>query len=159
MGPWQMSDLIKSINHEQKRDREKSVPVDRVRVGDTVRVHFRIVEGTRERVQPFQGVVIRHHPGAAEANITVRRTGAHGVGVERIFPLHSPRLEQLEILRHGHVRRAALYFLRERTGKRARLREKRRFRVADDAQSEGDENGAAPDAALETGDVPENGQS
>jgi large subunit ribosomal protein L19 len=122
-----MHDLVRALEHENMRDRPDAVPVDAFRPGDTVRVHFRIVEGKRERVQPFQGVVIRVRPGLADANITVRRIGAHGVGVERTFPLHSPRLEKVERLRRAHVRRANLYYLRERTGKRARLREKRRF--------------------------------
>lgn len=123
-----MSDLVRSLEHEHLIDRPKQVPVAELRPGDTVRVHFRIVEGKRERLQPFQGIVIRKREGLAAANITVRRIGAHGVGVERTFPLHSPRLDHIELLRHAHVRRASLYYLRERTGKRARLREKRRFR-------------------------------
>ena len=123
-----MHDLIRSINHEQTMDREQ-VPISELRVGDTVKVHFRIVEGKRERVQAFQGIVIRYRPGAADASITVRRTASHGVGVERMFPLNSPRLDRLDILRHGHVRRANLYYLRERTGKSARLREKRHFKT------------------------------
>ncbi|MEO8082567.1 MAG: 50S ribosomal protein L19 [Ardenticatenales bacterium] len=122
-----MSDLVRSLGVEHMLDRPDTVPFAKLRVGDTVRVHFRIVEGARERVQTFQGVVIAINPGTSDANFAVRRTGAHGVGVERIFPVHSPRLEQLEILRHAHVRRARLYYLRERTGKSARLREKRRF--------------------------------
>ena len=122
-----MNDLVKSLEHESMLDRPNAVAVDKLRPGDTVRVHFRIVEGKRERVQPFQGVIIRVRPGLADANITVRRIGAHGVGVERTFPLHSPRLEKVEMLRHAHARRANLYFLRQRTGKSARLREKRRF--------------------------------
>ena len=96
-----------------------------LRVGDTVRVHNLIVEGDRERVQVFQGVVIRMRRGGPRANFTVRRIAAHGVGVERTFLLHSPRLEKVEVLRHAHVRRAKLYFLRQRRGKAARLREKR----------------------------------
>lgn len=124
-----MSDLVKSLNFEQLRDRPKQVPIADLRPGDTVRVHFRIVEGKRERLQPFQGIVIRKREGLAAANITVRRIGAHGVGVERTFPLHSPRLDHIELLRHAHVRRANLYYLRDRTGKRARLREKRRYRT------------------------------
>ncbi len=123
-----MSDLVKSLEHEQIRDRPDEVPIDKLRAGDTVRVHFRIVEGKRERLQPFQGVVIRIRSGLADANFTVRRTAAHGIGVERTFPFHSPRLDRIEVLRHAHVRRAKLYYLRERTGKRARLREKRRFK-------------------------------
>lgn len=124
-----MSDLIRSLEYEQLLDRPEQVPLAELRPGDTVRVYFRIVEGKRERLQPFQGIIIRRRAGLADAAITVRRVGAHGVGVERTFPLHSPRLDRIELLRHAHVRRANLYYLRQRTGKRARLREKRRFRA------------------------------
>jgi large subunit ribosomal protein L19 len=124
-----MSDLVKSLEHEHVLDRQKSVPIELLRPGASVKVNFRIVEGRRERIQPFQGVIIRVRRGLASANVTVRRVGAHGVGVERTFPLHSPRLESIEVLRQGHVRRANLYFLRERTGKATRLREKRRSRA------------------------------
>jgi len=99
--------------------------IPQIRPGDTVRVHTRIVEGDRERVQVFQGTVIRVRKGGANASFTVRRIAAHGIGVERTFPLNSPRLERVEVLRHGHVRRARLYYLRERRGKAARLKEKR----------------------------------
>jgi large subunit ribosomal protein L19 len=131
-----MHELVRSLEHEQIKDREDAVPVKRLRPGDNVRVHFRIVEGKRERVQPFHGVVIRVRPGLADANITVRRIGSHGIGVERTFPLHSPRVEKVEILRHAHVRRANLYYLRALTGKSARLREKRRFADARQALDE-----------------------
>ena len=93
--------------------------------GDTVKVHVRIVEGTRERVQVFQGVVIRARKGGNEANFTVRRIASHGVGVERTFLLRSPRVEKVEILRRAKVRRAQLYYLRNRRGKSARLKERR----------------------------------
>ena len=93
--------------------------------GDTVKVHVRIVEGSRERVQVFQGVVIRARKGGNEANFTVRRIASHGVGVERTFLLRSPRVEKVEILRRARVRRAQLYYLRERRGKSARLKERR----------------------------------
>jgi len=99
--------------------------IPEIRPGDTVRVHTRIVEGDRERVQVFQGTVIRVRKGGANASFTVRRIASHGIGVERTFPLNSPRLEKVEVLRHGHVRRARLYYLRERRGKAARLKEKR----------------------------------
>jgi large subunit ribosomal protein L19 len=128
-----MSELVRSIEHEQLLDRPKKVAIAELRTGDTVRVHFRIVEGKRERLQPFQGILIRKRAGLASANITVRRVGAHGIGVERTFPLHSPRLDHIELLRHAHVRRANLYYLRERTGKRARLREKRRRITLDES--------------------------
>ena len=97
-----------------------------VESGDNVKVHLRIVEGTRERIQVFQGVVIRVRGGANDANFTVRRIASHGVGVERTFLLRSPRVEKIEITRRGKVRRAQLYYLRERRGKSARLKERRR---------------------------------
>jgi large subunit ribosomal protein L19 len=94
--------------------------------GDTVSVHVRIKEGERERIQEFRGTIIRLRKGGNDANFTVRRTASHGIGVERTFLLRSPRIEKVVIQRSAHVRRAQLYYLRERTGKRARLREKRR---------------------------------
>jgi large subunit ribosomal protein L19 len=94
--------------------------------GDTVKVHVRIVEGDRERIQVFQGVVIRVRGGGNEANFTVRRIASHGVGVERTFLLRSPRVEKIEVLRSAKVRRAQLYYLRDLRGKAARLKEKRR---------------------------------
>ena len=128
-----MHELVRALSSEQLRDLGDAVPRSRIRPGATVRVHFRIVEGKRERLQPFQGVVIRVREGMSTANFTVRRIGAHGVGVERTFPFHSPRLELVEVLRQGHVRRANLYYLRGRTGKSARLREKRHFRSVQEA--------------------------
>jgi large subunit ribosomal protein L19 len=97
-----------------------------IETGDTVKVHLRIVEGERERVQVFQGVVIRIRRGGNERNFTVRRIASHGIGVERTFLLHSPRVEKVEITRRAKVRRANLYYLRERRGKAARLKERRR---------------------------------
>jgi large subunit ribosomal protein L19 len=96
-----------------------------LRVGDTVRVHARIVEGSRERIQVFQGLVIRvtGTNKTAGSSFTVRRVASHGVGVERTFMLHSPRIDKVEVLRHSKVRRGKLYFLRGRTGKAARLKE------------------------------------
>ncbi len=96
----------------------------RLSPGDTVKVHVRIVEDDRERVQVFQGVVLRLRGGGVNEAFTVRRIASHGVGVERTFLLHSPRVEKVEVLRHTHVRRAKLYFLRGRSGKSARLRER-----------------------------------
>jgi large subunit ribosomal protein L19 len=93
--------------------------------GDTVRVSAKVVEGDRERTQVFEGIVIRRNSGGAGANFTVRRI-AHGVGVERTFNLHSPRLERVKVVRHGRVRRARLYYLRGLTGKAARIKEKAR---------------------------------
>jgi large subunit ribosomal protein L19 len=94
--------------------------------GDSVRVHVRISEGGRERVQEFRGTIIRMRKGGNNASITVRRIASHGVGVERTFLLRSPTIEKVEIERRAHVRRAQLYFLRGLTGKRTRLKEKRR---------------------------------
>jgi large subunit ribosomal protein L19 len=93
--------------------------------GDTVRVSAKVVEGDRERTQTFQGVVIRVRQGGPAATFTVRRV-SHGVGVERTFMFHSPRLEKVEVLREGRVRRAKLYYLRGRTGRAARIKEKGR---------------------------------
>ncbi len=93
--------------------------------GDSVKVHVRVVEGDRERVQVFQGVVIRLRKGGNDANFTVRRIASHGIGVERTFLLKSPRVERIEITRRAKVRRAQLYYLRNRRGKSARLKEKR----------------------------------
>ena len=104
---------------------ESNPNIPEIRTGDTVRVHVRIVEGDRERVQVFQGTVIRMRRGGVNANFTVRRVASHGIGVERTFLFHSPRLEKVEVLRSARVRRAQLYYLRDRRGKAARLREKR----------------------------------
>ncbi|MGQ9489729.1 MAG: 50S ribosomal protein L19 [Anaerolineae bacterium] len=92
--------------------------------GDTVKVHTLIVEGDKERVQVFQGQVIRVRGGGVNKNFTVRRIASHGVGVERTFLFASPRVEKIEVLRHAKVRRARLYYLRGRTGKAARLKER-----------------------------------
>jgi large subunit ribosomal protein L19 len=96
----------------------------RFRPGDTVKVHVRVVEGNRERVQVFQGVVIRRSGGGLRETFTVRKI-SFGVGVERTFPLHSPSIAKLEIAQHGHVRRAKLYYLRDLRGKKARIKERR----------------------------------
>lgn len=98
--------------------------VPELRTGDTVSVHLRIQEGARERVQEFRGTVIRVRKGGNASNFTVRRIATAGVGVERTFLTRSPLIEKVEVLRHAHVRRSKLYFLRDRTGKRARLKQK-----------------------------------
>ena len=94
------------------------------RAGDTVKVYVKVVEGSRERVQMFEGVVIARSGGGVRETFTVRRV-SYGVGVERTFPLHSPRIEKIEVARRGIVRRAKLYYLRNLTGKAARIRERR----------------------------------
>jgi large subunit ribosomal protein L19 len=113
-----MTDLIKALEAEKRGFPE-------LRPGDTVRVHVRIVEGNRERIQVFNGVIIRLRTGGNDANFTVRRIASHGIGVERTFLLRSPRIEQIEVVRHAKVRRAQLYYMRERRGKSARLKERR----------------------------------
>ncbi|MGD2146332.1 MAG: 50S ribosomal protein L19 [Anaerolineae bacterium] len=115
-------DLIESLN----RQIEPNPNIPDLRPGDSVKVHVRIVEGQRERVQVFQGTVLRVRGGGANATFTVRRIASHGIGVERTFLLHSPRIVKVEVMRRAHVRRARLYYLRDRKGKAARLREKRR---------------------------------
>jgi large subunit ribosomal protein L19 len=95
------------------------------RVGDTVRVGVKVVEGNRERVQEFEGVVIRRRAGGINENFTVRRIASHGIGVERTFLIHAPRLDTIKVIRQGKVRRAKLYYLRGRTGKAARIKERR----------------------------------
>ncbi len=92
--------------------------------GDSVKVHVRIVEGERERIQVFPGTIIRMRKGGNDASITVRRTASHGIGVERTFLLRSPRIERIEVVRGAKVRRAQLFYLRGRTGRRAQLKEK-----------------------------------
>ena len=96
-----------------------------MRSGDTVRVHVKVREGEKERIQIFEGIVIGQHRGGSRATFTVRKV-SFGQGVERVFPLHSPVIDKIEIVRSARVRRAKLYFLRKRKGKAARLREKRR---------------------------------
>jgi len=124
-----MVDLVKSVEQQQIKSEDE---LPRLRPGDLVRVHIRIFEGGKERIQVFQGTVMRLRKGGANANFTVRRIASHGVGVERTFLLHSPRIAKIEVLRHSHVRRAQLYYLRGRKGKAARLKEKR---IEDKAQA------------------------
>ena len=93
-----------------------------VAVGDTVRVHLKVKEGNRERIQIFEGIVIAKKHGGIEETFTVRRV-SYGVGVEKVFPVHSPSVEKIELVRHGKVRRAKLYYLRDRVGKAAKIKE------------------------------------
>lgn len=111
--------IIEVLEQEQLK---KEVPD--FRPGDTVRVHVKVVEGTRERIQAFEGVVIARSGGAVRETFTVRRI-SYGIGVERTFPIHSPRVDRIEVMRRGIVRRAKLYYLRNLTGKAARIRERR----------------------------------
>jgi large subunit ribosomal protein L19 len=111
-----MQQLIADITKEQLKDR----PV--FKAGDTVKVHVKVVEGTRERIQVFEGVVIKRQNGGISETFTVRKI-SYGVGVERTFPVHSPRVDKIEVLRRGKVRRAKLYYLRNLRGKAARIKE------------------------------------
>jgi large subunit ribosomal protein L19 len=111
-----MSTIIQSIEQAQLRD----VPV--FKAGDTVRVHFKVIEGSRQRVQVFEGVVIKRQGSGVRETFTVRKQ-SFGVGVERTFPLHSPKIEKIEVGAIGDVNRAKLYYLRGRVGKKARIRE------------------------------------
>ena len=124
-------------------------------VGDTVRVSVKVVEGSRERTQVFEGVVMRKRGGGINANFTVRRIASHGIGVERTFLLHSPRVEKIEVVRRGVVRRAQLYYLRGRTGKAARIKERRYRPGAENARVQIESIDAETALATEMADVDE----
>ena len=111
-------DMIKAFTSEQLKNE-----VPQFNVGDTVRVHNKIVEGNRERIQIFEGTVIAKKNGGISETFTVRRI-SYGVGVEKTFPLHSPRVDKVEVIRTGKVRRAKLYYLRDRVGKAAKVKER-----------------------------------
>lgn len=115
-------DLLREV---EGRYEKSGVPA--FRAGDTVRVHVRIKEGEKERVQAFEGICLRRHNAGARSTFTVRKVSAN-IGVERIFPLHSPMIEQIEVLREGRVRQARIYYLRNLAGKAARIRERGQFR-------------------------------
>ncbi len=114
-----MNEIIKDIEKRQKRD-----DIPQFYPGDTLRLLVKVIEGGKERLQPFEGVVIKRQGGGSRETFTVRKV-SHGVGVERTFPLHSPKLAEINVVRRGDVRRAKLYYLRERRGKAARIKEKR----------------------------------
>ena len=111
-------DLIKELNKETLQN-----GVTNFKIGDTVRVHVKVKEGSRERIQVFEGTVIAKKHGGIEETITVRRI-SYGVGVEKVFPVHSPSIDHIEVVRNGKVRRAKLYYLRGRVGKGAKVKEK-----------------------------------
>lgn len=112
-----MKDIIKSIE-----DAQLKAEVDSFRVGDTVRVSSKVIEGTRERIQVFEGTVIKRQNGGAKETFTVRKF-SNGVGVEKTWPLHSPIVTKIDVVRRGKVRRAKLYYLRDRVGKKAKVKE------------------------------------
>ena len=113
-----MNDYIKNLEASQMKE-----SVDKFNVGDTVKVHNRIKEGNKERIQIFEGTVIAKKHGGIEESITVRRI-SYGVGCEKVFPIHAPNVVDVECVRHGKVRRAKLYYLRDRLGKAAKVKEK-----------------------------------
>ena len=113
-----MTDFIKAVEAKINEN------IPEMNSGDTVSVHVKIKEGDRERIQEFKGIVIRLRKGGNDSSLTVRRMASNGVGVERTFLLRSPRIDKIVVERHGKVRRAQLYFMRERTGKGARLKQK-----------------------------------
>lgn len=115
-----MSDIIKELEKQHYR-----AEVPNFKPGDTVRAHVRVVEGARERIQVFEGVVIKRQGAGLKETFTLRRM-SYGVGVERTFPVHAPKVDKIEVIRRGRVRRAKLYYLRQRTGKAARIKEARR---------------------------------
>ena len=116
-----MNEIIKKIEEAQLKE-----TVDDFKVGDTVRVHAKIKEGNRERIQVFEGVVLKRQGGSARETFTVRKS-SNGVGVEKTWPLHSPTVEKIEVVRKGKVRRAKLNYLRERVGKRAKVKERQYY--------------------------------
>jgi len=142
-----MSSVIEKIERAQLRRVPSFSP------GDRVKVHFQVIEGTRSRVQVFEGVVIKRQGHGARETFTVRKQ-SFGVGVERMFPVHSPKIERIELAARGDVRRAKLYYLRERVGKRARVRE-RRYTGPEDVVEPGLLHAPqeAPDGAVEAQDV------
>ena len=113
-------DAVELVEREQLR-----TDLQHFRVGDTVKVHVKIVEGEKERVQPFEGVVIRRKRGGIRSTFTVRKI-SYGIGVERIFPLHSPRIDRIDVISRGKVRRAKLFYLRKLKGKAARIRSQKK---------------------------------
>lgn len=115
-----MSQIIRAIEQEQMR-----TDLPEIRIGDIVKVSVKVIEGTRERLQAFEGYVIAQKGGGIKETIIVRRV-SFGIGVERTFPIHSPKIASIEVMRHSQVRRSKLYFLRDRVGKSAKLKETRR---------------------------------
>ena len=117
------AELIQAVEYQSMQKITDDRP--KLQIGDTVNVNVRIVEGSRERIQVFQGIVIAKRGSTVNSTFTVRRIAAHGIGVERTFLYYSPRIEQIKVVRQSKVRRSKLYFLRELSGKSARLKERR----------------------------------
>ena len=151
-----MSKVIESIERAQVR-----ADIPRFKAGDTVRVHFKVIEGQRQRIQVFEGIVLKRQGAGARESFTVRKQ-SFGVGVERTFPLHSPKIDRIEVAAVGDVNRAKLYYLRGKVGKKARVREKRYSGPAAPAveekslpATEDEPTAIEPEDASERADVPE----
>jgi large subunit ribosomal protein L19 len=140
--------MSKTIELLEQRQLRKGRP--RFKAGDTVRVHFQVIEGQRRRIQVFEGIVIKRQGAGARETFTVRKQ-SFGVGVERTFPLHSPKIERIEVVQIGDVNRAKLYYLREKVGKKARVRAvQRRDKLSSaDAFEEADDEPEEPEAAVD----------
>ena len=132
--------IIEQLEQEQMAKLGEARPIPEFQAGDTLRVHVKVVEGSRERVQVFEGVCIARKNNGVNSAFTVRKI-SYGEGVERVFPLYSPRIEKIEVVRRGSVRRAKLYYLRERRGKSARIAERTTVRRTEAAGDEPAENG------------------
>jgi large subunit ribosomal protein L19 len=141
-----MSNVIQDLERAQMRN------VPRFKAGDTVRVHFQVIEGTRRRVQVFEGIVLKRQGAGARETFTVRKQ-SFGIGVERTFPLHTPKIEKIEVAAVGDVNRAKLYYLRGKVGKKARVRELRQDVVRKPKGAQAEEP-AASDVSAETSEEP-----
>src|SRR6202162_1041488 len=147
--PFPMSKVIETLERAQLRD-----DIPQFKAGDTVRVHFKVIEGQRQRIQVFEGIVIKRQGAGARETFTVRKQ-SFGVGVERTFPLHTPKIEKIEVAAIGDVNRAKLYYLRGKVGKKARIRELRQdvvrapkgARVAEVAETQDDSAETHPEPA------------
>ncbi len=137
--------IIQELENEQIAKLTATRPVPEFRSGDTVRVNYKVVEGTRERIQAYEGVCIARRNAGINSSFTVRKI-SFGEGVERVFPLYSPNIDSIEVVRHGKVRRAKLYYLRERRGRSARIVERTRGVPARQGKSNGN-NEVAPEVA------------
>jgi large subunit ribosomal protein L19 len=150
--------MSKTIELLEQRQLRKDRP--RFKAGDTVRVHFQVIEGQRRRIQVFEGIVIKRQGAGARETFTVRKQ-SFGVGVERTFPLHSPKIERIEVVQIGDVNRAKLYYLREKVGKKARVRavqQRDKLSSLDGGEQAGEPDGGEPPAEGEAAEAPETGQ-
>jgi large subunit ribosomal protein L19 len=149
--------IIEQLEQEQVAKLAEARPVPEFQAGDTLRVHVKVIEGSRERVQVFEGVCIARKNNGVNSSFTVRKI-SYGEGVERVFPLYTPRIERIEVVRRGSVRRAKLYYLRERRGKSARIAERTTGRRVAEAVVPVEGTPQAPETPVAP-DTPETGES